>query len=139
MSPVHCNTSVFANTRWIPSSLAALACGLATSLLMGLHAVSLLLPALTQSGEFDALSLALGIALLIPGILCVRLAPALARGDIDAQKRVLGCAVVILGLALPICAIQPLALAMALPAAACIAVLLSSRSDLSEPAAWSHY
>jgi hypothetical protein len=139
VSPIHRNTSVLAITRWMPSSLAALACGLATSLLMGLHAVSLLLPALTQSGEFDALSLALGSALLVPGILCVRLTPALSRGDVDAQKRVLGCAVVILGLALPICAIEPLALGMALPAAVCIAVLLGSRSEISESAAWLRY
>ena len=136
MSPVHRNANVFADTRWLPSSLAALACGLATSLLMGLHAVSLLLPALAQSSEFDVLSLTLGLALLVPGILCVRLTPSLSRGELDAQKRVLGCAVVILGLALPICAVEPLAIGMALPAAVCIAVLLGSRSEITAPAAW---
>ena len=139
MSPVHRNASVSANTRWFPSSLAALACGLATSLLMGLHAASLLLPALAQSDELDALSVTFGFVLLVPGILCVRLTPALSRGELEAQKRVLGCAVVILGLALPMCAVEPLAIAMALPAAACIVVLLGSRSEFTAPAASLRY
>jgi hypothetical protein len=140
MLPVHRNTKVFADTHWFPSSLAALACGVATSLLMALHAVSLLLPAMAQTTDLDALALTLGVALLVPGMLCVRLSPALSRGQLDAQKRVLGCVVVILGLALPMCAVEPLAIAMALPAAVCIALLLGSRSETSAPpAAWSRY
>jgi hypothetical protein len=103
---------------------------------MGWHAVSLLLPAMAQSSDFDGLAVTLAFALLVPGMLCMRLTPALSRGDLDAQKRVLGCVVVILGLALPMCAVEPLAIAMALPAAACLVVLLGSRSEISGPAAW---
>jgi hypothetical protein len=135
MVSVHRNAGVFGNTRWSLSSLAALACGLTTSLLIGLHMLSLLLPAMAGSSEFDALALTLGFALLIPGMLCIRLTPALSRGELGAQKRVLGSVVVILGLALPMCAVEPLAIGMALPAAVCIAVLLGSPSEISERAA----
>jgi hypothetical protein len=102
---------------------------------MGLHALSLVLPAMAGSSELDTLALTLGFALLVPGMLCVRLTPALWRGELVAQKRVLGCSVVILGLALPMCAVEPLAIGMALPAAVCIAVLLGSPSEISERAA----
>jgi len=113
-----------------------------TAFLLAVHIASVWLrvaAGYASLAEFEQFaSLALGAAILIPGLLCVSLARALTRGELHAQKRTLAAAVVILGLTLPLSVFQPLAAVIATLAASNIGVLLTSRTNLglSEPAAW---
>jgi lysylphosphatidylglycerol synthetase-like protein (DUF2156 family) len=125
------------------SGAASLVSGLVTSGLMTAHLVSVLLPALAQRepfiDRFEVVPLAiLGLAIQIPGMLCVSLAGGLIRGELHAQKRTLAAAVVVLGLTAPLAPFQPLALIMAVLALVNIGALLSSRTEvefpISEPA-----
>jgi hypothetical protein len=82
-------------------------------------------------------SLALGFAILAPGLLCVTLAGQLARGELHAQKRTLAAAIIVLGLTLPLAPFQILAAVISFLALSNIGLLLASRTnlELSEPAA----
>ena len=108
--------------------------GAVTTLLMTAHLGSTwlqIVAAQPAPAEFEQFALlALGVAIFIPGLLCVSLAGAVTRGELHAQKRTLAAAVIILGLTLPLSLLQPLATVMAVLALANLATLLSSRTNL---------
>jgi hypothetical protein len=128
------------------SGAVSLASGLATSLALTAHLVTVMLrgmagptPIADNAQHFG--SLALGIAILIPGLLCLTQAGALVRGELHAQKRTLAASVVIAGFTFPTSGVQPLAAVIAALAIVNICVLLASRTnqELSAPAASLHY
>ena len=128
------------------SGAISLASGLATSLALTAHVVSVVISSLAahEPVVYDteqAGLLALGIAVLIPGLICLVQAGAVIRGELHAQKRTLAASIVIMGFTLPIASEDPLAALVAVLAVANIAVLLASPTNgvVSAPAASLHY
>jgi hypothetical protein len=120
----------------VVSGTASFLSGLVTSVLMLVHIGSVLLPA--DAGNHPVLydfgviaPFLFGIAILMPGILSVLLAGALARGELDAQKRTLAASSVVLGLTLPLASFQLPALTIAFLTLFNIATLLCSRTSAS--------
>jgi hypothetical protein len=126
---------------FVISGAVSLTSGLVTTFLLAAHLASVWLrvaAGYASLADFEQFALlALGVAIFIPGLLCVSLAGALTRGELHAQKRTLAASVVVLGLTLPLSAVQPLPAMIAALAAANLGVLLMSRTnlELSEPAA----
>jgi hypothetical protein len=88
--------------------------GLVTAALLVAHTASVSLRILTQMEPAGRdleqfLLLTLGVAILVPGLICVSQAGALTRGELLAQKRTLAAAIVVLGSTLPLSLFQPLA------------------------------
>ena len=124
------------------SGAASLASGLATSLVLIVHIISVALEGLAahEPVVFDTEQiqfLALGIAILIPALVCLSQAKALKRGELHAQKRTLAASIVIAGLNLPAASVEPLSAWIAALAIANIGILLVSRTNLqlNEPVA----
>ncbi len=128
------------------SGAISLASGLATSLVLTAHVVSVVVSNLAahEPVVYDteqAGLLALGIAVLVPGLICLVQAGAVIRGELHAQKRTLAASIIITGFTLPTAPNDPLAALVALLALANIAVLLASptNGDLSAPEESLHY
>ncbi|HYI96462.1 MAG TPA: hypothetical protein VEX68_23165 [Bryobacteraceae bacterium] len=124
----------------------SLASGLATTLALTAHVISVTVSnmAAHEPVVYDteqAGLLALGIAILIPGLICLTQAGAVLRGELHAQKRALAASIVIAGFLSPIASNDPLAALVALLALANIAALLASptNGELSAPQASLHY
>lgn len=127
---------------WTTAGAVPRVSGLVTAVLLVAHIASVSLRILTQSEPAGRdleqfLLLTLGVAIFIPGLICVSQAGALTRGELYAQKRSLAAAIVVLGFTLPLALFQPLAALMSLLALLNVAILLSSRTNLeiSEPLA----
>ena len=95
------------------SGAVSLASGLATSLALAAHIVSVVLDGVAahEPVVYDTEQIALlvlGIAILTPGLLCLSWARAITRGELHAQKRTLAASIVIAGLTLPLASAQPL-------------------------------
>ena len=81
---------------FVVSGAVALTSGLVTAFLLAAHLASVWLRVAaghTSLAEFEQFALlALGVSILIPGLLCVSMARALTRGELHAQKRTLAAA-----------------------------------------------
>jgi hypothetical protein len=118
------------------SGVASLASGLITTFSMSAHIATVLLGVLARSeplvyGAEQWSPLALGVAVLIPGLLCVSMAGAVARGELHAQKRTLAAAIVVSGITAPLSVSEPLAGLTCAFAVLNIAMLLGSRTNLA--------
>ena len=130
----------------VASGAISLGSGLATSLAFAAHVVGVVLSGLAAHEpvvyETEQLgSLALGIATLIPGLLCLTDSGAVMRGELHAQKRTLAASVVVTGFTFPIATMNPLAALVTTLAVANIGVLLASPTNrkLSAPVASLRY
>jgi hypothetical protein len=110
------------------SGAISLAFGLATSVALTAHLLTVLLRVLVER-EQPTLLLP-GVAVLIPGLFCIAQAGALTRGELHAQQRTLAAAVVVLGFTLPTSVLDPLAGLLSGLALANIIAVLYSRTDL---------
>jgi hypothetical protein len=128
------------------SGAISLVSGLATSLALTAHVLSVVIsglaahePVVFDTEQFGLL--ALGIAILIPGLLCVTQSGAVMRSELHAQKRTLAASIVTAGFTLPLASLDPLAALVAVLAMVNIGILLASptNSELSAPATWLRY
>lgn len=118
------------------SGVASLASGLVTTFAMCAHVATVLLGLLERSEPLayhtDQWSLlALGVVVLVPGLQCVSMAGAVARGELHAQKRTLAAAIVVSGITAPLSVSEPLAGLTCAFAVLNIAMLLGSRTNLA--------
>jgi hypothetical protein len=130
----------------VASGAMSLASGLATSLALAAHIVSILINGLAaQEGvvyDTEQLGLlVLGMAILLPGLLCLIHSGAVMRGELHAQKRTLAASIIVAGFTLPLAPVDSLATLVAALALANIAILLASPTnrELNAPAASLHY
>lgn len=122
----------------------ALALGLGTSIPVTAQMLGAV-PARFAGGQPLSLEesclLVLALAIWLSGLFCVLQLHGLQRGDLEAQKRNLAAASILLGLTLPLILTEPLAALMSALALLNIVVLLFNRTnlELNEPPESLHY
>ena len=120
---------------FVISGAVSLTSGLVTTFLLAAHLASVWLrvaAGYASLADFEQFALlALGVAIFVPGLLCVSLAGALTRGELHAQKRTLAAAIVVSGITAPLSVSEPLAGLTCAFAVLNIAMLLGSRTNLA--------